>query len=421
MMYLSNDEKLIDMRLIIRFFKLTLIGILFLAFSGNLYSQSNTSGYTFTMVKQVKTTPVKNQQSTGTCWSFATTSFIETELLRLGQPEYDLSEMYFARNAYSAKANLYVRFQGTNNFGQGGQAHDVFNAIRKYGFVTDEAYPGKNYGTNDHNHGELEEGLKAYLDAIVKKPGGKVTTAWTSAYESILDAYLGKVPTEITVNSKKYTPKSFFESTGLNLDDYVEITSFNHHPFYQKFILEIPDNWSRDQYYNIPLDELMSIMENALMKGYSVCWDGDVSEKGFAYKKGVAILPATKAEDLKNTDMSRWTEVPEKDRISQMFSFNGPVPEINVTQENRQFNFDNQTTTDDHLMHLVGIATDQNGVKYYYTKNSWGTENHIYDGYLYMSEPFVRMKTIAILVHKDAIPTEIAMKMGLVKTRNTVK
>lgn len=409
------------MRALSRFIQLTLIGVIFYAFSGNLYSQNNTSGYTFTMVKQVKTTPVKNQQSTGTCWSFATTSYIETELLRLGQPEYDLSEMYFARNAYSEKANLYVRFQGTNNFGQGGQAHDVLNMIKKYGFVTEEAYPGKNYGTNDHNHGELEEGLKAYLDAIVKKAGGKITTAWAPTFESILDTYLGKVPVEFMVNGKKFSPKSFFESTGLKLDDYVEITSFNHHPFYQNCILEVPDNWSRDQYYNIPLDDMMAIVDNALMKGYSVCWDGDVSEKGFAYKKGVAILPASKVEDLKNTDMSRWTEVNEKDRISQMFTFEKPVPEVNVTQDNRQLNFDNQTTTDDHLMHLIGLANDQNGAKYYYTKNSWGTDNHIYNGYLYMSEPFVRMKTIAILVHKDAIPTEIAMKMGIIKTRGGVK
>lgn len=409
------------MRKLDRIFRFTLIGFLLLATTISLYSQNTNNGYTFTMLNQVKTTPVKNQQATGTCWSFATTSFIETELLRLGQSEFDLSEMYFVRNAYSDKANLYVRFQGTNNFGQGGQAHDVLNVMRSFGMATEESYPGKNYGTTEHNHGELEAVLKSFVDAIVKNPNGKITTAWAPAYESILDAYLGKVPTEITFNGKKFTPKTLFESTGLNLDDYVEITSFNHHPFYQTFILEIPDNWHRDKYYNIPLDELMSIMENALMKGYSVCWDGDVSEKGFAYKKGVAILPAGKIEDLKNTDQSRWTEISEKDRIAQMFSFNGPVPEVNVTQENRQRNFDNQSTTDDHLMHLVGIATDQNGVKYYYTKNSWGPENHIYNGYLYMSDPFVRMKTIAILVHKDAIPTEIAMKMGIVKTRNVTK
>jgi bleomycin hydrolase len=401
--------------------RLSLFGLILLMFTVNIYPQDSGNGYAFTMLKQIKTTPVKNQQSTGTCWSFATTSFIETELIRLGQPEFDLSEMYFARCAYSEKANLYVRYQGTNNFGEGGQAHDVLNMMRIYGMATDELYPGKNYGSNDHVHGELESVLKAFLDAIVKNPNKKLTTAWAPAYESILDAYLGKVPTELTINGKIFTPKSFLESTGLKLDDYVEITSFSHHPFYQSFILEIPDNWHRDMYNNVPLNDLSAIIDNALMNGYSVCWDGDVSEKGFAYKKGVAILPASKVVDLKNTDMSRWTEVSEKDRIAQMFTFNGPVPEINVTQENRQLNFDNQTTTDDHLMHLVGIAKDQNGTKYYYTKNSWGTENHIYNGFFYMSESFVKMKTIAILVHRDAIPVEIATKMGIVKFRNITK
>lgn len=401
--------------------RFAIAGIIVISLIGSGYSQNTTSGYNFTMLKQVKTTPVKNQQSTGTCWSFATTSYIETELLRLGQPEYDLSEMFFARMAYADKANLYVRFDGTNNFGQGGQAHDVFNVIKKFGFATEEAYPGKNYGSNDHNHGELEANLKAIVDATIKKEGGKITTAWSAAFDAVLDAYLGKVPAEMNINGNKLTTKAFFESTGLKLDDYVEITSFNHHPFYQKLILEIPDNWAREQYYNVSLDELMAIMENALMNGYSVCWDGDVSEKGFAYKKGVAIIPASKVEDLKNTDMARWTDVSEKDRISQMYTFDKPVPEINVTQENRQMNFDNQTSTDDHLMHLTGIATDQNGTKYYYTKNSWGTENHIYNGYLYMSDSYVRMKTIAILIHKDAIPVEIAMKLGIVKTRGAVK
>ena len=409
------------MKILVAISRLAIVGIIVISLVGSGYSQNNTSGYVFTTLKEVKTTPVKNQQSTGTCWSFATTSYLETELLRLGLPEYDLSEMFFARMAYADKANLYVRYNGTNNFGQGGQAHDVLNVVKRFGFATEDAYPGKNYGSNDHNHGELEANLKAIVDATIKKEGGKITSAWSVAYNAILDTYLGKVPIEMSIGDKKLNTKTFYESTGLNLDDYVEVTSFNHHPFYQKFILEIPDNWSHEQYYNVPLDELMSIMEYALMNGYSVCWDGDVSEKGFAYKKGVAIIPAGKVEDLKNTDMSRWTEVSEKDRLSQMYTFDKPVPEINVTQENRQLNFDNQTSTDDHLMHLTAIATDQNGTKYYYTKNSWGTDNHIYNGYLYMSDSYVRMKTIAILIHKDAIPVAIAMKLGIVKTRNAVK
>lgn len=403
------------------YIKYVLVSLILFFISGGIHSQNSSSGYTFTMTKQVKTTPVKNQQSTGTCWSFATTSFIETELLRLGQPEFDLSEMYFVHNVYLDKANLYVRFQGTNNFGEGGQAHDVLNAMRNYGIATEESYSGKNYGSSDHNHGELDANLKGFLETTLKKENGKLTTAWAPAFEAIVNTYLGKVPQEINFDNKKYSPISLLESTGLKVDDYVELTSFNHHPYYKQFILEIPDNWHRDLYYNLPLDELMQVIDNALMNGYSVCWDGDVSEKGFAYKKGVAIIPAGKIEDLKNTDMNRWTEISEKDRISQMYAFNGPVPELNVTQENRQLNFDNQTSTDDHLMHLVGLATDQNGTKYYYTKNSWGTDYSPYNGYLYMSESYVRMKTIAILIHKDAIPTETAMKMGLIKTRSIGK
>ncbi len=400
-----------------RLITVAFVSVILVIESGYLYSQDSGSGYAFTMLKQVKTTPVKNQQNTGTCWSFATTSYFETELLRMGQSEFDLSEMFFARYAYIDKANLYVRYQGTNNFGQGGQAHDVVNVMRKYGMATEESFSSLNYGTSEHSHSELESVLKAMIDVYVKNPNGKLTTVWLPAVESVIDTYFGKVPTEIAVNEKKYSPKSLFESTGLNLDNYIEITSFNHLPFYQNVILEIPDNWHRDKYFNLPLDEMMAIIENALMKGYSVCWDGDVSERGFAYKKGVAIVPASKVEDLTGSDMSRWTEKSDSDRKSQMFAFNGPVPEIFVNQENRQMNFDNQTTTDDHLMHLTGIAKDQNGTKYFYTKNSWGTESHLYNGFLYMSEQFVRMKTIAILIHKDAIPTEIASKMGIIKYR----
>lgn len=399
------------------FISVTFLAAILIVESNIIYSQDSGAGYNFTMLRQVKTTPVKDQQVTGTCWSFATTSFIETELLRMGQPEFDLSEMFFVRYAYADKANLYVRFLGANNFGQGGQAHDVLHIMRKYGMATEESYDGKKYGTNDHVHGELETVLKAFVDAVVKNTDGKITTAWFNAFESIVESYLGKVPNDIAFNGKKFSPKSLFESTGLNLDNYIEITSFNHHPFYQNISLEIPDNWHHDNYINIPLDDMMSIVENSLMKGYSVCWDGDVGEKGFAYKKGVAIIPAAKMNDLSGTEMSKWTEKSELDRKSSMFAFNGPVPEIYVNQENRQKNFDNQTTTDDHLMHFTGIATDQNGTKYFYTKNSWGTENHIYNGFLYMSESYVRMKTIAILVHKDAIPTEIASKMGIVKYR----
>jgi len=378
-----------------------IIPLFLLAFTQTVVSQ--TDNFQFTVKVEIPSSPVKDQQRTGTCWSFATTSFVETELIRMQQPIFDISEMYFVRYAYEAKAENYVRFQGTNNFGQGGQAHDVMNVIRKYGMVTEKEYPGLNYGSEVHAHAELEAGLKAFLDAVVKNPNKKLTTSWLPAYRGILDAYLGTVP------DKANSPLS---KVPFNPDDYIEITSFNHHPFYKRVSLEIPDNWSHDQYYNIPLDEMMEVIVYALNNGYSVCWDGDVSEKSFAYRKGVALLPVTKFEEMSGSDKERWAGITEKDFTSRMANFDAPVPEINVTQENRQANFDNLTTTDDHLMHITGWAINQNGKTYFLTKNSWGTEG-VYNGYLYMSEPYVRMKTIAVMVHKNAIPAEIKKKLAL--------
>lgn len=364
---------------------------------------SQEQGFQFKMVKEVTASPVKNQQRTGTCWSFATTSFIETELLRMGKPLFDISEMFFVRHAYTNKAQDYVRYQGSNNFGQGGQAHDVMDVLRTKGMVTEQEYAGLNYGSDVHAHGELEAVLKATLDAVVENPNRKLTTAWLSAYNSILDAYLGKAP-----DSKA----SALANVGFNPDDYIEITSFNHHPFYTQFILEIPDNWAHRTYYNVPLDEMVKIIKNALMNGYSVCWDGDVSEKSFAYSKGVAVLPQDKVEEMAGSDKERWIGLSEKDRKAKLFSFENPVPEVAVDQNNRQANFDNLTSTDDHLMHITGLATDQNGTTYFYTKNSWGSDG-VHNGYLYMSEPFIRMKTIAIMIHKNALPKETAKTLGI--------
>ncbi len=378
-----------------------IIPLFLLAFAQTAVSQ--TDNFQFTVKVEIPTSPVKDQQRTGTCWSFATTSFVETELIRMGQPVFDISEMYFVRFAYEAKAQNYIRFQGANNFGQGGQAHDVMNIIRQHGMVTEKEYPGLNYGSDVHAHSELEAVLKSFLDAVVKNPNKKLSTAWFPAYRSILDAYLGAVP------DKENSPLS---KVPFKPDDYIEITSFNHHPFYQKVSLEIPDNWSHDQYYNIPLDEMMQVIVYALNNGYSVCWDGDVSEKSFAYRKGVALLPVSKIDEVTGSDKERWIGISEKDFASRMANFDSPVPEITVNQENRQANFDNLTSTDDHLMHITGWATDQYGKIYFLTKNSWGTEG-VYNGYLYMSEPYVRMKTIAIMVHRNAIPADIRKRLGL--------
>ncbi len=355
--------------------------------------------YEFEMVKEVKTTPVKNQASTGTCWSFATTSFIETELIRLGKGEHILSPMFNVRYTYLPKAINYIRYSGAANFGMGGQAHDVMNVIKQYGFIPEEVYNGMNIGEDKHNHGEMDGVLKAIVDAVSKARGGKITPRWQEVIESTLNIYLGSIPKEFSYQGKTYTPKSFVDSLGFKPENYVELTSYTHHPFYTKFDLEVPDNWSKDQYYNIPIDDLMKIVDNALMNGYSVAWDGDTSEKEFDRKKGIATVPIKEDEssDSKKEDDEEEQRIKEK----------------TVTQEMRQETFDNHTTTDDHLMHLTGIAKDQSGAKFYYTKNSWGTKDKKYGGYWYMSEPYARLKTIAIMVHKDAIPAEIKTKLVL--------
>lgn len=362
------------------------------------------SGFEFKMVKEVKTTPVKNQQRAGTCWSYAATSFIETELLRMDKGEFSISPIYFARRAYEAKGQRYVRFQGANNFGQGGQAHDVLDAIRKHGMLTEQEYKGLNYGTDVHTHGEVNAVLKAMLDVYVKNPNRKLSTAWFAAYSAVLDTYFGAVPD---------VKKSPLASVAFNPNDYIEVTSYTNYPFFEAVELEIPDNWAHRLYHNVPLDDFMAIIDNAINNGYSVCWDGDVSEKGFKYRKGVAVLPQEKVEEMGGSDKARWIGLSETEKADQLYACTQPVPEMMVDQVNRQETFDNLTSTDDHLMHIVGIAKDQNGTKYYYTKNSWGTDDSPHKGYLYMSEPFVRMKTVAILVHKKAVPAALAKKMGI--------
>ena len=355
--------------------------------------------YEFTMIKELKTTPVKNQAKTGTCWSFATTSFIETELIRMGKGEQILSPMWNVYFTYLPKAINYVRYDGLTNFGMGGQAHDVMNVVREHGFIPQEVYTGKHIDEDEFDNGELDNVLKAIVNAVNKRK--KLTPVWPQVIESTLNIYLGVPPKEFTYDGKTYTPKSFAESLGFNPDDYVEITSYTHHPFYTKFDLEVPDNWSKDKYYNVPMDELMEIINNAIENGYSVAWDGDVSEKDFNRKKGYAIVPVKEENNDEEKDED------DKDKDEQ------PVQEKVITQEMRQQTFNNHTTTDDHLMHITGIAEDQTGAKFYYTKNSWGTKDKKYNGYWYLSTPYVELKTIAIMVHKDAIPSEIKTKLGI--------
>jgi bleomycin hydrolase len=351
----------------------------------------NEKGYRFTSQVDLSVLPVKNQASSGTCWSYATTSFIESEMARMGNDAVDLSEMYTARQVYFDKAQKYVRMHGHLNFAQGGALPDVLYVIKKYGAVPYSVYAGLEYGEDKNKHGELENVLKNMLDAVIKNHNRRLSTAWLNVVNATLDAYFGAYPENFTYNGKSYTPKSFAEKVvKINPDDYVQFTSFTHSPFYEEMFIEVPDNWSWGTSHNLPLDEMMQNVDNALDKGYTLSWATDVSEKGFSVKNGLAIVPATPFESM------------SEDERKAIFEAPGAEPDI--TQEMRQQAFDNYETTDDHGMHIVGRSVDQNGNKYYIVKNSWGDISNPYkDGYIYCSEAFLRYKTISFVVHKDAL------------------
>lgn len=379
---------------------------------GNGDPKEEKEGFEFTVIKELPATPVKNQYRSGTCWSFSSLSFFESELLRMGKGEYDLSEMYIVRKVYEDKAERYVRFHGKINFAGGGAFHDATHVLRHYGIVPEEVYSGKVIGEEHHVHGEMDAVTKAYVDAVLKNRNRKLTPVWMEGYEGILDAYLGKEPASFTYGGESHTPETFARELGLNPSDYVEIGSFTHHPFYSKFIIEVPDNWLLDEIYNVPLDEMMEVIDYAIENGYTVAWGSDVSEKGFSWKDGVAVVPDEELTDLSGTEKERWEKLTDKEKEKALYSFDGPVKEKEITQEMRQKEFDNYLTQDDHGMHIVGTAKDQEGNLYYKVKNSWGTEDHIYDGYFYASDAFVRLKTIDIMVHKDAVPDAIREKLG---------
>ncbi|MFA5046214.1 MAG: C1 family peptidase [Paludibacter sp.] len=385
-----------------------------LLLSGATFAQKDTTAvdsFKFTTVKENKITPIKNQASSGTCWSFSSLGFFESELLRMGKPAVNLSEMFVVHHSYSDKADKYVRMHGTNNFGGGGSFYDVLYVLKNYGIVPDSLMTGLNYGEKKHNHGELDALTEAYVKVIVTNPNKKLSTAWKTGFDGILDAYLGKCPEEFTVNGKKYTPLTYEQSLGLNLDDYVSLTSFTHHPFYTQFAIEIPDNWRWAESYNLPLDEFARVFDYAVDNGYTIAWGTDESEKGFT-RNGIAVNPETKVENMPAACQAKWLGVSDKDRDAKIFKLSKPQPEVKVTQEIRQASFDNYQTTDDHGMIIFGKANDQNGTKYYMVKNSWGT-NSKYKGIWYASESFVLNKTINILVNKNAIPKDIRKKLGL--------
>jgi bleomycin hydrolase len=361
------------------------------AFSGSVsqaqVEMKSPNSYGFESVKTISCTPVKSQDRTGTCWSFATSSFLESEAIRMGHGSQDFSEMYVVRNVYKDKARNYVMRQGKANFSQGSLSHDLIRVIGDHGMVPESVYSGKLAGDQKHDHGEMAAVLKGMLDGVLKQK--RLSKKWMKAFDAVVDTYLGEAPQQFTYEGKKYSADTYAKKMGLDADNYVNITSFTHHPFYKNFVLEIPDNYSNGTFYNLPIEDVQAIVENAINKGYSVAWDGDVSEKGFSSKNGMAIVP----EDAKREDL-----------------FVNPGQEKMVTQEMRQEQFESYSTTDDHLMHLTGISKDKQGTKYFLIKNSWGEVSE-YKGYLYMSASYLQLKTVAILVHKDAIPTRIKNKM----------
>ena len=370
------------------------LSVLLLLTSTQAFSQE--TGYNFTTKKDIPCTPVKNQSATNTCWCFSGISLFESELIRMGKKPVDLSEMYIVRHTYEKKTDMYARMHGSSTLAGGGEYGDVISGSREIGLVPDDAYPGLNYGEKKHNHSEMDAAMKGYMDAVIKSP--KLTTAWLAGVNGILDAYLGKMPAGFTYEGKTYTPASFMKELGINPDDYFVFTSFSHHPFYKQFMLELPDNWAGGSFYNLPLDEFMQVIDNALANGYTVAWASDMSDKGFSMKQGVAIVPE-----------KNWNEMTEEETAK---AFSGPKPEKAITQELRQKEFDNYATTDDHGMHIVGLATDQAGNTFYKVKNSWGVMGK-YDGFIYVSKAYIMLRTTNCMVNKSAIPSAIAKKLGI--------
>ena len=383
------------------------------------------SDYQFTHVKENPITSIKNQNRSGTCWCFSALSFLESEVIKakgIKDPAAypDFSEMFVVRNAYHDRAIKYVRLNGKLNMAAGSDFGDVLEVVQDYGIVPQSVFSGMNYGTELPVQGELDAVLRGYVEAVVKNPNRTLTPVWSKGFDGILDAYLGEIPAEFHVDGTTYTPESYRDAMGINTDDYIGITSFTHHPFYKPFAIEVEDNWRWSLSYNLPLDEFMAIIDNAVENGYTVLWGGDVSEAGFT-RDGLAVLLDTKAKVTTGSDQERWVGKADEKPADKKPA--GPAPEEAVTQESRQLMFDNKQSTDDHGMHLYGTAKDQNGNKYYLIKNSWG-ESGAYKGIWYMSENFCKAKTLNFVVNKNAIPVEIQKKLGIVnygKTNRTRK
>lgn len=375
----------------------------------------STAGYFFTDTKTLPSTPVKNQHRSGTCWCFSTMTLLENEIVRAGGPELHLSEMWIVRHAFMDKAEKYVRLHGSLNFAEGGASHDVTEGIKKHGIVPFEVYPGLNYGTDKPDFHELSRVLKAYLDAVISAAGTNdlkpLSTAWKRGFNALLDEYFGPLPETFEYAGKRYTPREFAAQLPIYMDDYVDISSFTHHPFYTQFIIEVPDNWMWAPVWNLPLDEMMATIDHAIDNGYTVGWGTDVSEKGFSRTKAIGIVPEANPEGMNDTEAARWGKLTDKEKEDALYKFDKPGRERQITQELRQTAFDNYETTDDHGMVIVGTAVDQAGNRYFKVQNSWDVRPP-YDGFWYFSRPFVAYKTTSIMVNRNAVPKAIQKKLG---------
>lgn len=368
----------------------------------------------FTIVKENPITSVKDQNRSGTCWAYSTLSYFESEILKSTGKTYDLCESFVANKDYMDRAIQVVRYHGDMQFAQGGSAYDVYYVLKNYGICPEDAmpFPGSLYGDSLNNFNEFFSLLEPYVEGIATNKASKISGQWKVGFQGILDAYLGKCPENFTYEGKNYTPKSFASSLGLNMDDYVTITSYTHHPFYSQFVVEVQDNWRNPASYNLPMDEMMQIIDNAVMNGYTVAWGGDVSEPGFTRDGLAYMIDAKKMQSLQGSDMARWLGLSAAKRRNLIDSLGCNVPEVQPTQEMRQERFDNWELTDDHGMLIYGIAKDQNGKEYYMVKNSWG-EAGKYKGTWYMTKTFIAANTMDYMVNKNAIPANIRKKMGI--------
>ena len=360
----------------------------------------------FTVVKQAPVTSVKNQYRSGTCWCYSALSFVESEIIRQKGIEVDLSEMFVVNHAYFDRAVKYIRLDGKLGFSAGSSFGDVFEVIKSYGIVPQNVYSGMNYGTELPVQGELDAVLEGFVKALVTNPNRKLTPAWKPAFQGILQAYLGEIPATFKAEEKAFNPLTYRDYLGINTDDYINLTSFTHHPFYEPFIIEVCDNWRWGSAYNLPIEELMEVMYNAVENGYTIAWGADVSEKGFT-RSGIATVPDFENKVTAGSDQERWVGKSETGKEES-----APAEEKVITQEMRQLAYDNKETTDDHGMHIYGLAKDQNGNPFFIVKNSWGKAGD-YEGIWYASDAYVRYKTLNIVVHKDALPKSIKKKLGI--------